>query len=378
MLKKKITLVLATVLALCLVSCGAPEAPEVPDVSEPDTSAILPLPDISTPEPDISEPEPDVSTPEPEVPLYPNPLTGEMTEVDLVGQRPIAIMMNNHRQSLPQEGISEADIIYECPAEGGITRMLAVFQGIEGAEQIGSVRSARTYYVELAAGLDSIFMHAGGSPGAYQSIKDLGMTALDCVNGPYEGSLYWRDADRKENAGYEHSVVTSSAVIESLFPTYSNLREEHKEGYEAPFTFVEAPMSPNSAEISSIEVSYANNKTDLFEYDAETGLYGVSQYGGAYLDGNTDEQLTVKNVFVVRTDISRIAGDTAGRLDVDLIGSGEGFYFCDGKAKEIIWEKASATTPLIYKNMDGTELNIGIGTSYVNIIGQNYELVLNT
>lgn len=61
-------------------------------------------------------------------------------------------MLHNLKEALPQLGQSSADIIYEVPAEGGITRMLGVYQSLDGVGTIGSIRSARPYYLELALG----------------------------------------------------------------------------------------------------------------------------------------------------------------------------------------------------------------------------------
>lgn len=134
--------------------------------------------------------------------------------------------------------MSQADILYEAPAEGGITRMMAVFQSVEGVGDLGSVRSARDYYVSLALGHDAVFLHAGGSPQAYSAIKNWGVSALDCVNGPYEGTLFWRDSWRRKNMGLEHSVLTSGDTIQELLPTYSRLRLERKEGWQQDLTFL--------------------------------------------------------------------------------------------------------------------------------------------
>ena len=61
-----------------------------------------------------------------------------------------------------------------------------------------------------------VYLHAGGSPQAYSFIKEWGVTAMDCVNGPYEGTLFWRDKTRKANAGLEHSVMASGEKITQL------------------------------------------------------------------------------------------------------------------------------------------------------------------
>ena len=130
------------VLALALLAgCGGGEG-SGPD-SEPGSASLPEEPSVPVIAPVEPEPEP--------VYPYANPLTGEGLEEDISGQRPIAIMINNLKKSLPQAGVSQADIIYEIPAEGGVTRLLALFQSVEGVGEIGTVRSARDYYVSLAS-----------------------------------------------------------------------------------------------------------------------------------------------------------------------------------------------------------------------------------
>ena len=353
-------LLLPICLMILLISCGSKPAPTPTPDPEPAISVIKPTPD----------PKPD--------PLpYVNPLTGEGVATDIENNRPVAIMLNNLKKALPQLGVSQADIIYECPAEGGITRMMGVYQSPDDVGTIGSVRSARDYYVSLAAGLDAIYMHAGGSDTGYIAIKKLGVTGLDCVHGPYEGTLYWRDKDRKKTAGYEHSVVTSGDMIAELFPTYSRLRTEHNEDYTPPFTFTEENKKPtDGTEVNEMSVRFSSYKTGVFTYDKETNLYNVSQHGAPYLDGNNDEQVAVRNVIVLRTDINPIAGDTAGRLSVRLDGMGDGILLCDGVAVELRWERDSLKGIFHFTTVDGVPLDMGIGKTYVNIIDDSYEVNL--
>lgn len=356
-------------LALLLAACGKPEQPSssgsasssIPD--EPSVSVIAPV-----------EPEPE---PEPEPPLpYVNPLTGEGCQTDIGQNRPIAIMLNNHKKALPQLGVSQADIIYEAPAEGGITRMMGVFQSVEGVGSIGTVRSARDYYVSLAYGHDAVFLHAGGSPQAYSAIKNWGVTALDCVNGPYEGTLFWRDKDRRKNAGLEHSVLTSGDTIQELLPTYKKVKLEHKEGYSCPMTFLAEEEKAAGPSANSVSVKFSSYKTGVFTYDAESGLYKIEEYGKPYVDGNTGDQVAVKNVLVLRTDVFSIKGDDKGRQAVRTTGSGSGQFFCDGTVQDITWSKKKESSPLTYTTADGKELKFGVGTTYVNIVGKSAQVTV--
>ena len=311
----------------------------------------------------------------PYVPEFVNPLTGLAEEEDVSGNRPVAVMLNNLKKALPQCGVSRADIIYEAPAEGGITRMMGVFQSVEGVGEIGTVRSARPYYVELAMGLDAIYLHAGGSPGAYSIIKKFGVSALDCVNGPYEGTLFWRDATRRKTAGLEHSVLTSSEKITRLFPTYTSLRKTHADGYVCPLNFTdEAALDGGTAE--TVTIRYSNYKTGVFRYDAGSRNYLVEEYGAPYVDANNGEQVEVRNVLIVQTDVNPIKGDSAGRLTVRLTGTGSGFFACGGKYVPITWSKAAEDQPMYFFDAAGNPLSLEAGRSYINIVSTTYPVTM--
>lgn len=355
MYKRSLCLLLV-MLTVVLSACGSVPSVSVSESIEPSVSTFAP--GSSSSSQDIPDPGP----------VYTNPLTGEGTEVDLSANRPVAIMLNNLKKALPQCGVSQADMIYEVCAEGGITRMMAVFQSLDGVGDLGSVRSSRAYYVDLAAGLDAIYIHAGGSDGAYTAIKQYGVFNIDGVNGPYGGTMFWRDANRKKNAGYEHSLFTSEERINKLLEgSLSKMRQTHQEGYSLPLSFVE-DGTPNGSIANTISVKFSKYKTGQFTYDSDSGTYQVSQFGSAYVDGNNSQQVAVENVLVLCTDISQIPGDTAGRLDVRLTGKGSGWFACGGKYIPITWSKASANEPFRFSTADGAELELGVGKTYVNIV----------
>lgn len=352
------TLSLALALVLLLSACGkGPEAGASP-------SPVPPSPAASP-------------TPEPEPTPYDgpvNPLTGLPLEHGSPDDRPVAIMLNNLKKALPQLGVSQADIIYEVLAEGGITRMLGVYQSVEGVGTIGSVRSSRPYYLELALGHDAVYLHAGGSPDAYSKIKSWGVTALDCVNGPYEGTLFWRDQWRRKNLGYEHSVVTSGEAITTLFPSYS-FRQRHQEGYTYDMAFAENG-APGGEAAQSVTVPFSDYKTGLFTYDADAGLYLVSEYGQPYVDGNSGEQVGVTNLLILKTRCANIPGDEYGRIMVDLTG-GEGWFACGGQYVPIRWEKGFPNGQLRYYTADGAPLVLGQGRSYVCVVPLNSDVTFS-
>lgn len=72
-------------------------------------------------------------------------------------------MLNNLKPACPQAGIANAGVVYEAPVEGGITRLMGVFEDYDNLEKIGSVRSCRDYYIFYASGFDAIYTHYGQS-----------------------------------------------------------------------------------------------------------------------------------------------------------------------------------------------------------------------
>ena len=349
--KKLIPLAASALLLSMLVGCGSGSDTVAPPSSDTE----------ETPPPVVEE----ITPPPYTGPI--NPLTGLPLTHGSVEDRPIAVMLNNLKVATPQQGNAQADIIYEVPAEGGITRMLAVYQNTEEVGAIGSVRSSRPYYLELALGHDAIYLHAGGSPDAYSKIKTWNVTALDCVRGGYEGTLYWRDSERRKSMGYEHSVLTSGEAIAKYFPDY-NIRKTHEEGYTYEMRFLEDAAPVSGLPAAQVTVPFSHYKTGVFDYDAATGRYLVSEYDAPYVDGNSGEQVACTNLLILKTSISMIPGDDKGRMSVDLSGSGEGWFACGGKYIPITWEKSAPAGQLRYALTDGTPLSLQCGNSYVCIV----------
>ena len=348
---------LCLVLLLLLSSCGGKEEPPVEETPSASPTPVAEL----TPEPTPTPYDGPVS-----------PLSGLPIGEEWVNRRPVAIMLNNLKEALPQMGQSQADIIYEVPAEGGITRMLGVYQSLDGVGKIGSIRSARPYYLELALGHDAIFIHAGGSEDAYSKIAQWGVAALDGVRGPYmsnseNGNLMWRDPERKKSYSLEHTVVTTGESIIQRFAGYTNLRQEHKEGYVYDMAFAEDGTPAGGSPASQIEVPFSNYKTGLFTYDAGSGLYLAEEYGKAYIDGNTGEQVGVTNVVIIKT-ACRNTGDKLGHITVDLSSGGTGYFACGGKVIDLTWSKSYPDGQLYYKDLDGNPITFGVGHTYVCVV----------
>ena len=350
---------------LLLAACSE-QAAEVTDKPSPSPS----VPQASESQP-IEEPAENLEENE-----AVNPLTGLSMDETMIHARPVAIMLNNLKAALPQQGNSEADIIYEIVTEGGITRMLGVYQSVAGVGTLGSVRSSREYYIDVALGHDAIYIHAGGSTQAYEDLEALNVDHMDGVRGQYSyagNGLFWREQDRIEGQhfDYEHSLVTSGESIAKAL-NESGFRLEHEEGYNCEMRFAEDGTPADGDVANQINVPFSNYKTGSFRYDAERGVYLVEEYGEAYIDGNTGEQIAVTNVLVLQTNVVD-TGDSYGHVKVELSG-GNGWFACGGKIVPITWEKNGRDAQFRYYTADGKPLVFGQGKSYINIISDSKEI----
>ena len=101
--------------------------------------------------------------------------------VDLVVPPPLAslaIMIENQADARPQTGLTQADVVYEALAEGGITRFIALFLTGDAAV-VGPVRSLRHYFAFMAADYGADVVHIGASPEGFAWRDAMNMGYLD-------------------------------------------------------------------------------------------------------------------------------------------------------------------------------------------------------
>ena len=291
---------------------------------------------------------------EPEV-LLVNPLTGLKTaDENVVNRRPVAIMVNNVRpaQSV-QTGLNKADIIYETEVEGGITRLMAVYQDISQLDKIGSVRSARYPYVDLALGHDAIYVHCGQDPTyCAPHLKDIDHLSIDT------NSL---GAKRIPNGlASEHTLY---AIAGDLWKNISNSFDTTASNDKSWANFTEEQLTLDGGSATSVKVPFPAMTTS-FTYDEQSGLYTRLSGGTVLTDYNSKEQTTVKNVFILLTTISTYPDGKHRKVALE---SGDGYYITNGTVQFIKWSKGSAKNGFKFTDTEGNEIKVASGDSWVCI-----------
>jgi hypothetical protein len=326
--------------------------------------------DENTPPPDVSPSPTPTPTPSPTPsptppPVFVNGLNGETGEEDPNLKRPYAVMLNNIQVAQPQCGVSKADIIYEILAEGGVTRMIGIFYDVSGAGNLGSMRSARPYYIDIAQGYGAIFVHAGGSDQAYSDISSNGIDTLDGVRGVYDTEVFFRDPSRMAG-GIEHSMFTTDERIGEAVASLG-YRTEHDGSRDYGIVFAQEAVSvPDGGEAANITVSFSGLKETKFILDAGIGDYTLKQYGAEYIDGNSSAAPRFENVVVIYAEHKTL--DSAGRLGVTLVGGGEGYFVNGGKQAEITWSRTELGGVFSYAYKSGKSVEFGAGKTFICVV----------
>ena len=176
--------------------------------------------------------------------------------------------------------------------------------------------------------------------------------------------------------GFAHSLVTSGELITEWLPTFG-FRLELPDDYERALSFTEGDAPQDGAPATDFDVRFTTRKATSFKFDENDGLYYVSQYDGAYIDGNDNTQVAVTNVLILHTSVSLIQGDTSGRLNVRTTGNGAGYFVSDGKYIEIEWSRENDSSQFIYTLPDGTPLTLRQGRTYICIIPNSMEVTFD-
>lgn len=295
-----------------------------------------------------------------------NPLTGEKGfDAKAVGKRPAAVMVNNIKVSLPQYGIAQADVIYEVPVEGGITRLMAVYADFRKVPDVCSVRSCRYYYPILCLGMDAIYVHWGEDKTI--ALETLNRTGIDHIDGEFDKGLFYRDAERAKTMATEHTGYIKGEELAGKIAE-KGFRTDVDEKYSGTlFNFADGgEVVPDELSGNVVTVNFSKEYFSTFEFDSESGKYKKLHSGSPQIDGGTNTQLEFENVFVLQTDV-HTRGD-GYLMDVALSG-GTGYYFSNGGGQVINWTKKDEKDAIKVYDTNGNELAVSSGKSYIGIIG---------
>jgi Protein of unknown function (DUF3048) N-terminal domain/Protein of unknown function (DUF3048) C-terminal domain len=276
----------------------------------------------------------------------------------------LGVKLDNTERGRPQTGLAQADVVFEEMVEGGLTRLLAVYQS-QDPDTIGPVRSARSTDLFILAELGRpLFAWSGANPTFAAAVEaadllDVGAGAVPdayhrAPDRPAPYNLYAAPAQlRAAVAGDDGASVPP----EPLF-TYRD------EGAPLSGPGVEPATTFRSTGAGGLSTSIAWN------WDAGSGTWLRSQDGTPHVDRD-DRRLGVPNV-IVRFTPYRDSGvrDSVGAVvpEADAVGEGDAWLLSGGQMQRGRWSKPSADAPTTYVDSDGSPLRLAPGQTWVEVL----------
>ncbi len=303
-------------------------------------------------------------------------------------RRPLLVMIENHKDSRPQSGLSAADVIYEAVAEGGITRFMAIFYcgavlPSERKYNLGPVRSARTYFLDWASEYSDypLYVHVGGAGLCSDATVDNRAKAL-CQIEKYgwKNREHWSDFDQfalsykvcrrePERTGMsratEHTMYCDS---EALWEESAKRQLTGWSGDFRPWKFKND--ASDKGEITRISFSFWRGYKDYdveWEYQPENNHYLRKNGGEQQIDFLNNEPLAAKVVIIqFAKEIGPV--DDHKHLLYQNIGQGKALVFQDAKVISGKWQKKDRSSRTLFFDSKGKEIEFNRGTIWIEIL----------
>jgi len=276
-----------------------------------------------------------------------------------VPSRPaLAVKIDNYVAARPQSGMDKADIVFEEPVEGGITRYAAVFQ-CQNAALVGPVRSARNIDIGILGQLGTpLLVHVGGINPVLANIDASPLVNIDL--GDF-GSLETHPSGRV--APYD--TYSSTAQLWSTRPTMTTPPQP---------LFSYSTQTPTGTPVSTAHLDFSSNSDVTWKYQPSTGAF-TRFYNGTQPDVLADGvQNAAANVIVQYVQISYgpWAENSEGGLEVqaDLYpnASGTAEVFRDGVEIAGTWHRSTLGSPTQFVSTAGKPIPLKPGQTWVELV----------
>lgn len=285
-------------------------------------------------------------------------------------ERPFAVMIDNHKDAWPQAGLQKAYMVYEIVVEGGETRLMALFKGVD-LDKIGPVRSARHYFIDYAMENDAIYVHFGQSPQAQSDIKKYSINEINGIS--EDGTTFWRVKDKVQ----PHNAVTSTEKLKKSAES-KKYKMTSKEKSVLNYVADEVNLT-DGTDAETITIPHSQLQTVKYVYDKDKKVYKRYARNVEQKDWDTKETVTTKNIIITFCDNYTLTDEeNKGRQGLKNIGTFDGYYITNGKAIKIKCTKQSREDKTEYRDLQGNEIKVNDGNTFVSICPTDANVVIDS
>ena len=340
---RRVSAVFAASAALALVSGCGHSKPDPVSVATTTTTTIAPTTTTARP-----------------IPVC--PLTGAPAPDGKIPHRTaLAVKVENLAQARPQYGLDQADIVFEEPVEGGITRFIALYQ-CQTSSRIEPVRSARFVDADILQPLGKILFAYSGAIQPVVDEIDSPTSLLDDVGAGKASQAYTVDFTRVP----PHNLETSTTA---LYSAAKALKYATKTVPPPYFTY--GPVPAGGKQVSAVHIDFPLDVTS-WAWDAKTGrwLRSYSDTGPAVQGDNV--VISAANVVVmhvVEYPTPYVEDDTgAHENELDLTGTGPAWVFRNGVELTGTWRRPSLKQPAVFAEPNGTKITLTPGNTWEELV----------
>jgi hypothetical protein len=288
------------------------------------------------------------------------PLTGQPAPGGAIPARPaLAIKVENAPEARPQTGLDKADIVFEEPVEGGLTRFIAVYQCAD-ANRVGPVRSGRLEDPDVLRQFGSPVMGFAG--GANPVKKAIDRSSVIDENYLVASQAYTRDSSRPA----PHNLYTTTKAL------WKAGRKDAKGAWSAPkplFSYA-SEISQKSRRIGTVHLPFSGYSDVYWHWSAKSSAW-LRSHGDVPHTLTDGSQVSATNVVVMVVKVkSGSIIDAAGNPSpvVSLTGSGRAYIFRGGRMIVGSWTRASLSDVTAFTAKDGSTIALAPGNTWVELL----------
>jgi hypothetical protein len=285
------------------------------------------------------------------------PLTGTPAPGGKVPRRSaLAVKVDNYPTARPQTGLTGADIVFEEPVEGTITRYVAVFQ-CHGAT-VGPVRSARNIDIGILGQFGHpLLVHVGG---IQPVISDIEASPLS----DFELGAYTSVIQHPAGRVAPYDTYTSTTAIWQIRGTADTPPQ--------PVLTYSSKVPAGSA-VQSVSIPFSVYSPVDWRYDAKEQRF-LRYYRTAPDTLANGVQNSAANVIVqfVHVTYGPWTENTEGGLEVQANlsthASGDALVFRDGVEIQGQWARTTLGQPTRFTTTSGAAIAMAPGTTWVELV----------
>ncbi|HBC74491.1 MAG TPA: hypothetical protein DC017_06475 [Candidatus Wallbacteria bacterium] len=286
--------------------------------------------------------------------------------------RPVAVMIENEPPARPQSGLYAAKVLFEIQAEE-VTRFMAVYYDYSQSFEIGPIRSARHYFVDISTMFDAAYVHVGGSPMGLAEIKDRNINNINAIKGDRG---FYRTSDRR--------------IPHNLYAKLPNLKKEmERKKYRTetakpvPFDFSESKLTSAQmlekgvagSAVKVLHIPYSRGYRVSYEFNPAENNFTRFYNNRPFKDYRNSTVVKSDNVVIMRCKMHMI--DAQMRHEMDLYEGGTCEIFVGGHHTSGTWDRDRTSGVFKYYDAGLNDVKFNPGNIILHVVSPNQPVIVD-